>query len=91
MKKEVEKTILGMTLWGEVHEELKNENMSYISKVGEIIFELNEKLKATMVKKSPNSLREHASLKDYVPKQLHEHHHSFLKKDGERIIILSIV
>ena len=91
MKKEVEKTIFGMTLWGEVHEDLKNKNMSYISKVDEIIFELNEKLKATMVKKGPNSLREHASLEDYVLKQLHEHHHSFLGKDGERIIILSIV
>ena len=30
MKNEVEKTILNMTLWGEVHEKVENENLTPI-------------------------------------------------------------
>ena len=52
-----------------------------ISKVDKYIFELNENLRATMVKKVPMSLGEHESSLDYVPKQLLEHNFRFLKKD----------
>ena len=38
--------------------------------VDETIFELNENFKATLVKKAPKSLREHANLEDYVLKHI---------------------
>ena len=39
MKKEVEKTILKMTLWGEVHEKVENEILTPILEVDETILE----------------------------------------------------
>ena len=60
-----------MTLWGEVHEKLENEKMTPFSEVKKIIFEPNENLKATLVKKALKSLREHASQKDYVLDSCH--------------------
>ena len=48
----------------------------------EILFELNENLKAIMVNKFPMFLREHASQKDYMLKQLLGHNFSFLREDG---------
>ena len=59
--KEVE-ILLAMILWGEVHEKLENKKMTPISKVDEPIFELNENLRATMVKKLLTSLGEHATM-----------------------------
>ena len=76
------KTTLEMILWEEVHGKLENKKMTPISKLDEIIFELNENLKATKVKKAPNFLGKHASLKVYVLKKLFEHNYGFLGKDG---------
>ena len=85
MRKEVEKIILEMTLWVKENEKLENEKMTPVSNMGdEFIFELNKILKATMVKKAPRSLREHASFKDYVLKQLHGYNYRFLGKDGRK-------
>ena len=71
-----------MILWGEVHEKLENQKMTPILELDEIIFELNENLKAIMVTKAPKYLKKHASQKDYVLKQLLEHNFSFLGEDG---------
>ena len=82
MKKEVEKTIPKMTLWGEVDEKLKNENLTPILKVIETILELMENERATKVKKALNSLGNHASFRVYVLKKLFEHNYGFLREDG---------
>ena len=83
MKKEVEKTILEMILWGEVHKKVEKENLTPISKVDDTILELMENERASKVKKAPNSLGKHASLRVYVLKKLFEHNYGFLGKDGE--------
>ena len=80
IRKKVE-ILLEMILWGEVHEKLENQKMTPISLGDEIIFELNENLRASMVKKAHESLRKYASLEDYVLKQLHEHNYCFLGND----------
>ena len=56
--------------------------MTPISEFYEIIFELNENLKATKVKKTLNSLGNHSTLKVYVLNKLFEHKNCFLGKDG---------
>ena len=48
---EVGKTMLEMTLWGEMHEGLKNEKMTPTSEVDEYIIQLNNEMKGTFVKK----------------------------------------
>ena len=48
---EVGKTMPEMTLWGEMHEELKNEKMTPTSDVDEYIIQLNNEMKGTFVKK----------------------------------------
>ena len=48
-KKLVKKPILGMTLWGDVNENLESGKMPYILKVDEIMFTLNENENATIV------------------------------------------
>ena len=40
-----------MTLWGEMHEELKNEKMTPTSEVDEYIVQLNNEMEETFVKK----------------------------------------
>ena len=45
-------------------------------------FEINESLKAIIVKEAPKYLRQHASEKDYVLRQLLGHNFSFLGEDG---------
>ena len=67
---------------GYLDTELKNKKITPISEVDEYIFELNENLRATMVKKVPTFLRENASLEECVLKQLHEHKFHFLGNDG---------
>ena len=59
-----------MILWGEVHDKLENHKMTPISELDDIIFELNENLKAITVKEAPKYLREHVSLEEYVLTQL---------------------
>ena len=46
-----------MTRLKQVHEELQSEKIPYDSEVDESIFELNESLKATLVKKAPKYLK----------------------------------
>ena len=58
--------------------------MAPILELDELIFELNENLKAIRVKKAPKYLREYASKKDYVLRQLHGQNFSFLGKSGEK-------
>ena len=65
IRKEV-KILLKMILWGEVHEKLENQKMTPISELDEIIFEMNENLKAIMVTEAPKYLKKHASQKEYV-------------------------
>ena len=48
---EVGKTMSEMTLWIEMHEELKNEKMTPTSEVDEYIIQLNNEMKGTFVKK----------------------------------------
>ena len=48
---EVGKTMPEMTLWGEMYEGLKNENMTLTSEVDEYIIQLNNEMKGTFVKK----------------------------------------
>ena len=48
-RKEVVKTFLDMTLWGEVYKELKNKKMTPMFEVDEYIVQLNEELEATIV------------------------------------------
>ena len=50
IKDEVLNTIPEMASWGDMHEELKNEEVTLISKVEEYIFQLNKKIDATIVK-----------------------------------------
>ena len=52
--------------------------MTPISELNEIIFELNENLKAVLVKEASKYLRKHASQKYYVLRQIHEHNFRFL-------------
>ena len=55
--------------------------MPYILEVDEFIFEMNESLKETIVKKAHKSLGDHASFEDYVFKQLLGYNFSFLWED----------
>ena len=79
MSEEVVETIPKMTLWGEVHKELKNEKMTPISEVDEFIIRLNKKLKENIVQKEKKYLR--VQLEDNVFKLLIEHNYRFLRMD----------
>ena len=81
MDKEVKKTIPEMTPLKKVHEKLQSVKIPYNSEVDEFIFELNESLKATLVKKVLESLRVHSSFQDYVLKHLSGHNFSFFGMD----------
>ena len=49
-----------------MHEKVKNEKLTPISEVDETILELMKNERTTKVKKAPNSLGNHASLRVYV-------------------------
>ena len=51
VKEEVVETFPEMTLWGEMHEELKNEKTIPTSEVDEYIIHLNNELRGTIVNK----------------------------------------
>ena len=51
VKEEVVETFPEMTLWGEMHEELKNEKTIPNSEVDEYIIHFNNELRGTIVKK----------------------------------------
>ena len=68
-----------MDSWGDMHEELKIEDVTPMSKVEEYIIQLNKEMKATIV-----THREKKKIvEDYVPKMLFEHNYRFLGIDGE--------
>ena len=82
---EVGKTMPEMTLWGEIHEELKNEKMTPTFEVDEYIIQLNNEMKGTFVKKKIKKIENIKKIKileDYVLKLLIEHNYCFLGTDG---------
>ena len=82
---EVEKTMPEMTLWGEIHEELKNEKTIPTSEVDEYIIHLNNELRGTIVNKKLKKIENQKNNKiveDYVLKLLIEHNYRLLEKDG---------
>ena len=54
---EVGKTMSEMTLWGEMHEGLKNEKLTPTSEVDEYIIQLNNEMKGTFMKKKIKKIR----------------------------------
>ena len=74
IKDEVLKTISEMAPWGDMHEELKNEEVTLMSKVEEYIFQLNKKMDATIVKQKEEN-NTNMIVNDYVPKLLLEHNY----------------
>ena len=56
-KEEVIGTIIEMTLWGEMHEELKNEKMTPNFEVDKYIIQLNNELKGNIVKKREKNFK----------------------------------
>ena len=50
-REEFVETFLEMTLWGEMHKEMKNEKITLIYEVDEFIIHLNNELRGTDVKK----------------------------------------
>ena len=81
MSEEVVETIPKMTLWCEVHKELKKkeEKMTLIYEVDEFIIQLNKKLKENIVHKERKYLRVH--LEENMLKLLIEHNYRFLGTD----------
>ena len=82
---EVGKTMSEMTLWGERHEGLKNENMIPNSEVDEYIIHLNNELRGTIVNKKFKKIENQKNNKiveDYMLKFLIEHNYRLLEKDG---------
>ena len=71
-----------MTLWGEMHEELKNEKTIPNSEVDEYIIHLNNELRGTIVNKNFKKNRKKKIVEEYVLKLLIEHNYRLLEKDG---------
>ena len=71
-----------MTLWGEIHEELKNEKTISNYEVDEYIFHLNNELRGTIVNKKffkkNRKSKNNKIVEDYVLKLLIEHNYRFL-------------
>ena len=85
VKEEVVETFPEMTLWGEMHEELKNEKTIPNSEVDEYIIHFNNELRGTIVNKKIKKIENQKNNKiveDYVLKLLIEHNYRLLKKDG---------
>ena len=80
-KDEVLKTILEMAPWGEMHEELKNEEMTPMSKEKVYILQLNKEMGAAIVKQKEEKIK-NMIVNDYVPKFLIEHNYRFLGTHG---------
>ena len=71
-----------MTLWGEIHEELKIEKMTLMFEVDKCIFQLNKELIATVVKQKEKNLKKIMFMEDNVLKLLIEHNYRFLGTNG---------
>ena len=82
VKEEVIETFPEMTLWGEMHEELKNEKTISNYEVDEYIFHLNNELRGTIVNKKffkkNRKSKNNKIVEDYVLKLLIEHNYHFL-------------
>ena len=76
IKNEVLNTIPEMAPWGDMHEELKIEEVTPMSKVEECICQLNKEMKATIVKQKEENLK-NMIVNDYVPKLLFKHKYPF--------------
>ena len=85
VKEEVVETFPEMTLWGEMHEELKNEKTIPNSEVDEYIIHFNNELRGTIVNKKNKKIENQKNNKiveDFVLKLLIEHNYRLLEKDG---------
>ena len=85
VKEEVVETFSEMTLWGEMHEELKNEKTIPTSEVDEYIIHLTIELRGTIVNKKLKKIENQKNNKiveDYVLKLLIEHNYRLLEKGG---------
>ena len=85
VKEEVVEIFQEMTLWSEMHEELKNEKTIPKSEVDEYIIHLNNELRGTIVNKNKKKIENQKNNKiveDYVLKLLIDHNYRLLEKDG---------
>ena len=85
VKEEVVETFPEMTLWGEMHEELKNEKTIPNSEVDEYIIHLNNELRGTIVNKNflkIENKKNNKIVEDYVLNLLIKHNYRLLEKDG---------
>ena len=73
-----------MAPWGDMHEELKIEEVTPMSKVEECIVQLCKEMEATIVNKKIKNPKNNKIVEDYVLKLLIEHNYRLLKKDGGR-------
>ena len=64
-----------------MHEVLKIEEVTPMSKVEEYIIQLNKEMEATIVTHKEEKLK-HMTVKDYVLKLLIDHNYQFLGTDG---------
>ena len=75
---EILRTIPEMAQWDDMHEELKIEEATLMSKVEVYIIQLNKEREATIVTyKEKNEIVE-----DYVPKMLFEYNYRFFRMHG---------
>ena len=81
IKDDIVKTTPEMAPWGEIHEELKNEKITPISKIEECTMQLYVEVEATIVNKKIEN-KKIMLLEDYVLKLLIEHKYRLLGKDG---------
>ena len=65
-----------------MHEELKIEEVTPMSKVEEYIIQLNKEMEATIVTHEEKN-RKNKIVEDYVPKMILEHNYRFFGTDGE--------
>ena len=61
MREEVVETIPEMIPRGEVHKELENKKMIFVTEVDEFIFQLNKELEANIVKQKEKKIPKNAS------------------------------
>ena len=82
IKDEVVKTIPEMAPWGEMHKELKIEEVTLTLKAEECIIKLFKEMEATIVNQKIENLKKIIIFNDYVPMMLLEHNFRFPGTDG---------
>ena len=83
IKEDIVKTTPEMGPWGEIHEELKNEKITRISKTEECTMQLYEEVEATIMNKKIEN-KKIMLLEDYVLKLLIEHKYRLLGNGGKK-------